>query len=65
VFSRVAGVGDYAACRARTDLVQVDELTIVVLDLPALIDAKRAAGGPKDVEALHELELKGPAGPLK
>jgi hypothetical protein len=30
--------------------------TIRVLDLPALIRAKRAAGRPKDLEAVAELE---------
>jgi predicted nucleotidyltransferase len=69
VFAWVNGVGDYAACRARSESVKVDDLTIAVLDLPALIATKRAAGRPKDIEALRELEalleLKKQAGPAK
>ncbi len=56
IFARVEGVGDYAACRARSESVLVEDLEFAVLDLPALIAAKRAASRPKDIEALRELE---------
>jgi predicted nucleotidyltransferase len=56
LFQRVAGVGDYAACLARSEVVEVGEIRFMALDLPALIDAKRAAGRRKDVEHLRELE---------
>jgi hypothetical protein len=36
--------------------LQVFGRSVLVLDLPALIRAKRAAGRPKDFEAIAELE---------
>jgi predicted nucleotidyltransferase len=56
LFQRVKGVGDYGDCLARSETVDLGEVRFAALDLPALIDAKRAAGRGKDVEHLRELE---------
>lgn len=56
LLQRVAGVGDYAACVAVGEEVSVEGLRFIVLGLPALIASKRAAGRPRDLEALRELE---------
>ncbi|MEJ7812702.1 MAG: hypothetical protein WKG32_19975 [Gemmatimonadaceae bacterium] len=56
VMDRVAGVGDYAAVRHRSDAIEAFGVTVHVLSLPALIAAKRAAARPKDLSHLPELE---------
>src|SRR6266545_4754483 len=56
VLDIVKGVGDYSKCRKRSAEVEAFEIRFRVLDLPALIDAKRAAGRPKDIDQLPELE---------
>lgn len=56
VLDTVKGVGTYDACRARSVRVEAFEIGFRVLDLPALIDAKRATGRPKDIDQLPELE---------
>jgi len=56
VLDTVKGVGTYGACRARSVRVEAFEIGFRVLDLPALIDAKRATGRPKDIDQLPELE---------
>jgi predicted nucleotidyltransferase len=56
LFRRVEGVGDFTACLARSESISVGEIHFAALALPALIDAKRAAGRGKDVEHLRELE---------
>jgi predicted nucleotidyltransferase len=52
----VKGVGDYARALGRSERVALDGGAILVLSLRQLIAAKRAAGRPKDREALVELE---------
>jgi predicted nucleotidyltransferase len=52
----VKGVGDYAKCRAASEEVTVGDVQFRLLTLPALIRAKRAAGRPKDIDHLVELE---------
>jgi predicted nucleotidyltransferase len=52
----VAGIGDYTACIARSEVVDVSDVQFAIVDLPALIDAKRATGRAKDIEHLRELE---------
>jgi predicted nucleotidyltransferase len=52
----VQGVGGYEECKARSEEVEVEGIRFSVLDLAALIDAKRAAGRPRDMEHLKELE---------
>jgi hypothetical protein len=57
VMDRVAGVGDFAAVLAGSVEFDVgDGLRCWILDLPALIRAKRAAGRAKDKAQLPELE---------
>ena len=56
VLDIVKGVGDYSKCRERSAEVEAFGIRFRVLDLPALIDAKRAAGRPKDIDQLPELE---------
>lgn len=55
-FIAVKGVGVYSDVAAASDPANVGALQFRVLSLPALIKAKRAAGRPKDQEALLELE---------
>ena len=56
VLDTVKGVGSYDDCRTRSVRVEAFEIGFRVLDLPALIDAKRATGRPKDIDQLPELE---------
>ena len=56
VLDIVKGVGDYGECHARSIRVEAFNESFRVLDLPALIAAKRAAGRPKDIDQLPELE---------
>lgn len=56
VHDRVEGVGGYREIHERSELFPVFGLRLRVLGLRALIDAKRAAGRPKDLAQLPELE---------
>ncbi len=56
VFDRVPGVGGYDRVLASSIEVEAGEVTFRVLDLPALIRSKRAAGRPRDREQIPELE---------
>ncbi len=56
VMDRIAGVGDYAAVRKRSEKIEALGVKFRVIDLPSLIKAKRAAGRPRDHEHLPELE---------
>lgn len=56
VLDVVKGVGAFSDCRRRSIPVEAFDVRFRVLDLPALIDAKRAAGRPKDIDQLPELE---------
>jgi predicted nucleotidyltransferase len=56
VMDRVAGVGEYADVEAASHEMTVLGIQVRLLDLDALIAAKRAAGRRKDQEALLELE---------
>lgn len=55
-FDRVAGVGDYTRVRQSSVEVSAFDTRFRVLKLDALIEAKRAAGRPKDHAQLPELE---------
>lgn len=55
-FTWVNGVGTYTEVVASSQPVSVGEVQFRILSLAALIKAKRAAGRPKDQEALLELE---------
>jgi len=52
----VAGIGDYTACVGASEVKPVGSGSLRVLTLDALIKAKRAAGRPRDIEHLIELE---------
>jgi len=52
----IAGGGGYDALLAHTLEIQVFGQRIRCLDLRKLIEVKRAAGRPKDLEAIAELE---------
>jgi predicted nucleotidyltransferase len=56
VLDAVKGVGSYEKCHARSKRVEAFEIHFRVLELDALIDAKRATGRPKDIDQLPELE---------
>ena len=56
VLDRVAGVGDYAKALEGSVEFEAFGVEFAALDLPALIRAKRAAGRPKDMAQLPELE---------
>jgi len=52
----ITGIGDYAACLARSVGVRLGDMEIRVLDLDAMTDAKRAMKRPRDLHAVLELE---------
>lgn len=56
LLGEVTGGGGYAELSAETVRVELFGLQIDCLSLPALIRVKRAAGRPKDFEAIAELE---------
>lgn len=56
LLGEITGSGGYEALLPHTIAVEIFGCKCRCLDLPALIRAKRAAGRPKDLEALAELE---------
>ena len=56
LLGEITGGGDYEALVPRTVNVDLFGRRCRCLDLPGLIRTKRAAGRPKDLEALAELE---------
>jgi hypothetical protein len=56
VLDRVAGVGDYAKALEQSVEFEAFGVRFATLDLPALIKVKRAAGRPRDMAQLPELE---------
>jgi hypothetical protein len=71
VLGEMVGGGTYEDLLPHSGLLEVFGLQVWCLDLEALIRAKRAAGRPKDLEALAELEAileeldDSPRGPSK
>ena len=60
LLGEISGGGDYQALLPHTITVEIFGYRCRCLDLPSLIKAKRAAGRPKDLEALAELvEIRG------
>ena len=57
LFGEIVGGGTYEDLLAQSVVMHVFDCDVRVLGLPALITVKRAAGRPKDFEALAELEL--------
>ena len=56
LFGEVTGGGDYGALLPHTVELALYGFEVRCLDLPTLIRVKRAAGRPKDLEAIAELE---------
>ena len=56
LLGEIVGGGDYEALAPHTVDVDIFGYRCRCLDLPGLIRAKRAAGRPKDLEVLAELE---------
>lgn len=56
LLGEIVGGGTYEQLEPHTERLSVYGRELRVIDLPALIRAKRAAGRPKDLEALAELE---------
>jgi predicted nucleotidyltransferase len=57
VLGEITGVGDYGAVLAVSEDVSLYGSTYRCINIDALIVSKRAAGRPKDLEAVAELEL--------
>jgi hypothetical protein len=56
LLGEIVGGGSYEQLTPHCTPLKVFGRQVLVLDLPALIRAKRAAGRPKDLEAIAELE---------
>jgi hypothetical protein len=56
LLGELAGGGGYAELRSHSIRLTVSGVDCLCLDLPKLIAVKRAAGRPKDLEAIAELE---------
>jgi len=68
LLGEVAGGGAYADLLPRSDEVDLSGLRVRCVDLSTLIALKRAAGRPRDLDALAEVEAlreerEGPPGP--
>ena len=55
ILGEITGLGDYAAVATHCTEVTLKGLKVRVLDLPALIESKRAVHRPKDLMMLPEL----------
>lgn len=56
VLDLIKGVGNYERCRVRSQQVTAFGIRFRILDLPSLIEAKRAAARPRDLDQIPELE---------
>jgi hypothetical protein len=56
LFGEIVGGGGYEDLRLHTVAMEIFGHPVQVLDLPWLIRVKRAAGRPKDLEIIAELE---------
>jgi len=57
LLGEIAGGGSYAELARDAIVVRLDDVEFLCLGLQRLIDVKRAAGRPKDLEAIAELEV--------
>lgn len=57
LLGEIVGGGGYDDLIGHTVPIEVFGLTVACLDLPTLIRVKRAAGRPKDLEVIAELEV--------
>ncbi len=56
VMDRVQGVGEYLEVLAGSIEARSNDMVFRVLDLPALLEAKRSTGRPRDRDQIPELE---------
>lgn len=56
LLAEVSGLGSFDQVKASSKLVEAFGRRVLTLDLRGLIATKRAAGRPKDLQALSELE---------
>jgi hypothetical protein len=57
LLGEIAGGGGYDELVADAIVVELADVEFLCLGLPRLIEVKRAAGRPKDLEAIAELEI--------
>lgn len=57
LLGEITGGGGYEKLEGDAIVVQLDEVDFLCLALQRLIDVKRAAGRPKDLETIAELEI--------
>jgi len=57
LLGEIVGGGSYAQLRPHASEINLFGRSILLIDLPWLIRLKRAAGRPKDLEVIAELEL--------
>lgn len=57
ILGEIVGGGSYDDLRAHSSVMRIFRRDVRILNLDALIRAKRAAGRPKDLEVIAELEL--------
>ena len=56
LLGELSGIGSYEAVHARANTATMFDGTYLFIDLEGLITSKRAAGRPKDLETIAELE---------
>ena len=56
LLGEVKGVGDYPDCLENSEEIEIFDHSFRVLSLEKLIDSKRAAARPKDLQVVSELE---------
>jgi predicted nucleotidyltransferase len=57
LLGEITGGGGYRRLLAHSESVRIFDRDVLCLDLPTLIQVKRAAGRPSDLEAVAELEV--------
>lgn len=57
LLGEIAGGGGYDELVSDAIVVELEDVEFLCLGLPRLIEVKRAAGRPKDLEAIAELEI--------
>jgi hypothetical protein len=55
--SFVEGVGDFKAAKQKSRLIEFEDVKMRVLDIDALIEAKKAMNRPRDIQMLEQLKI--------